>query len=448
VGHFVDLTWEPPAADGVPYRFRRSGPYRAFVPDPLASHAVTLPNAVTRVAAEAEAAVAAASVRLKASAVGTVTDLAARSEAARSSQIEGYLPSARRVALADFLGRGRTQAVVVARDLRLVRESAGLNVPPAELLKSILDLQARLLPPRLAGIRQVPVWIGGASPLYATYVAPPADLVPALLEDLGRYIAAETAHPITTAAIAHAQFEAIHPFADGNGRVGRILLGGILRADGLVPPGVTLPVSAFLHREGGRYYAALEAWHADPQDAAPIVGLVANAVIAAATSVDALAHDVGQLRAALLVRLREHAQSAGRRYRSGSLASRLVSDFATSPVADAAFVAKTYGVTASAAKAALDALADAGVVKRDTKSDRTRVCYVFTELLDLIDAIGDDAEPSRIDDDPETTIQADGSAAAAALDTAPDVAAPLCGHWLPRAHRTCRLPAGHRGQHR
>lgn len=114
------------------------------------------------------------------------------------------------------------------------------------------------------------------------------------------------------------------------------------------------------------------------------------------------------------------------------MAHILVAELPTHPVLDAASVAERYGITGVAARNALDSLAAAGVLRPDRKADRTRTVYVATELLDLV------AEPG--------TPEADGVVVPLAPVTLePETA---CGAWLPRAGRTCRLPRGHRGQHR
>ncbi|MGH9069415.1 MAG: Fic family protein [Acidimicrobiales bacterium] len=80
-------------------------------------------------------------------------------------------------------------------------------------------------PERYVGtIRDQQGWIGGTSPFDAHLVTPPPDELPALLADLVDYANRSDVDPIAQAAVAHAQFEIIHPFADGNGRVGRLLV--------------------------------------------------------------------------------------------------------------------------------------------------------------------------------------------------------------------------------
>src|SRR6202023_1686779 len=92
-------------------------------------------------------------------------------------------------------------------------------------------------------------WIGGASsgPRDAEFIPPPPELVPELLDDLSRFMARDDLPPVAQAAVAHAQFETIHPFADGNGRVGRCLISVVFRRRGLgqrlIPP-VSLVLAA------------------------------------------------------------------------------------------------------------------------------------------------------------------------------------------------------------
>src|SRR5436190_441085 len=98
-------------------------------------------------------------------------------------------------------------------------------------------------------------WIGGTTPLDAHLVTPPPDQVPSLLDDLVAYVNGDDADPVAQAAIAHAQFELIHPFADGNGRVGRVLIAWILvrRLSLVTPP----PVSTGIAADVGGYTSGL-----------------------------------------------------------------------------------------------------------------------------------------------------------------------------------------------
>ena len=436
MSRWVAQEWTPRTTDGVPRRYTRSGTYRAFVPDSLAAHDVPLDASTTALLDTAEARAREAADLVAHTGLGQVGDLLVRSEAAASSLIEGYEPTPRAVAVADFVARGRESAVTVARNLAAVRQSVERALDPdVSLVWDVVELQ-RLITPRHAGVRTEPVWIGGRTPLEAHYNPPPHALVPGLLDDLDAYVSSRRHRPVLAAALAHAQLETIHPFTDGNGRAGRVLIGTVLARYG-VTPHVTLPVSTALFRDRERYYAALDAFRRGDRGVA-VVQVVAEAVTAAAE--DALWLS-GQVTAWL--RHQAHALDDHLRDRSPTgrvrrgVAHRLVDELPTHPVLDAASVAARHEVTAVAARNALESLTAAGVLRPDRKADRTRTVYVATELLDLV------AEPG-IPPDAEVRPAVDVPVA----DTGGADTGSACGAWLPRAGRTCRLPRDHAGQHR
>ena len=435
MGTYVTQQWTPRVTDGVPRRFTRSGSYRAFVPDSLLDHDVPLDARATDLLDEAESRAREAADLAAHTGLGQIGDLLVRSEAAASSLIEGYEPTPRSVAVADFVARGRESAVTVARNLHAVRASVQrARDPDVSLVWDVVELQ-RLITPQHAGVRTEPVWIGGRTPLEAHYNAPPHELVPGLLDDLDAYLSSGRHRPVLAAALAHAQLETIHPFADGNGRAGRVLIGTVLARYGVAPQ-ITLPVSTALFRDRERYYAALDTYRQGDHGLA-IVHVVAQAVTAAAADALRLSGQVTRWQRrqtdALDAYLRDRSSTG--RVRRG-VAHRLITDLPTHPVLDAATTAARYDVTAVAARSALDSLAAAGVLRPDRKADRTRTVYVATELLDLVAEPGvtADADPPAAVDVPVAAVDAPGESA--------------CGAWLPRAGRACRLPRGHRGQHR
>lgn len=93
--------------------------------------------------------------------------------------------------------------------------------------------------------------------MLAEYVPPPADLVPELLESLCRYVSHAKAPTLLKAAFAHAQFETIHPFFDGNGRLGRLLITLILQADQVMTEPV-LYLSLYFKQHRAEYYECLQ----------------------------------------------------------------------------------------------------------------------------------------------------------------------------------------------
>ncbi|MDQ0374886.1 Fic family protein [Cellulomonas humilata] len=435
MGSYVTQQWTPRVTDGVPRRFTRAGSYRAFVPDSLLDLDVPLDAHLDALLEEAESRAREAADLAAHTGLGQIGDLLVRSEAAASSLIEGYEPTPRAVAVADFVARGRESAVTVARTLQAVRSSVErAQDPEVSLVWDVVELQ-RLIAPRHAGVRTEPVWIGGRTPLEAHYNAPPHDQVPRLLDDVDAYLSSRRHRPVLAAALAHAQLETIHPFADGNGRAGRVLIGTVLARYGVAPQ-ITLPVSTALFRDRERYYTALDTYRQGDQGLA-IVRVIAEAVTAAAADALRLSGRVTQWQQrqteALDAYLRDRSSTG--RVRRG-VAHRVVTDLPTHPVLDAATTAGRYEVTAVAARNALDALAAAGVLRPDRKADRTRTVYVATELLDLV------AEPgTATDPDPASAVDVPVTVVDPTAETS-------CGAWLPRAGRACRLPRGHRGQHR
>lgn len=131
--------------------------------------------------------------------------------------------------------------------------------------------------------RNEQVWIGGGSisPHNASFIPPHQDRVPEFMDDVMKFVRRSDLPVIAQVAIAHAQFETIHPFPDGNGRTGRALVQGMLRAGG-VTKNVTVPVSAGLLGDTKGYFNALNAYRNG--DVRPIIETMAEAAFAAVTN--------------------------------------------------------------------------------------------------------------------------------------------------------------------
>ncbi|MEP6619383.1 MAG: Fic family protein [bacterium] len=190
-----------------------------------------------------------------------------RKEAVLSSQIEGTQST-----LAELLEYENTEApgapVEDIREvsryvnaLRFAMEQLDAGIPMS--LRLIADTHRVLMDGGL-GSRQAPGefrrtqnWIGGTRPGTARFVPPPPHELMRVLGDLELFIAEGNATPIIKAGLAHAQFETIHPFLDGNGRIGRLLIILILCAErALVQPFLYLSLYFKQHRDD--YYAALQ----------------------------------------------------------------------------------------------------------------------------------------------------------------------------------------------
>jgi Fic family protein len=183
-----------------------------------------------------------------------------RTEGIASSFIEGLRVSLVDVAAAEIGDTTNATAKYIARNLTAVVEARGTS-QRAITVRDVHNWHRRLmkgsnLPPEMIGaFRKTQSWIGGTSPRDAALVPPPPELVAPLMDDLIEFINKEEIDPVSQAAIANAQFETIHPYGDGNGRIGRILIGWIMahRLDVALSP----PVSVFIARDPGGYLAGI-----------------------------------------------------------------------------------------------------------------------------------------------------------------------------------------------
>jgi Fic family protein len=255
---------------GLPRRDRRSGAYEAYVPDRLVGRPFMLTGEVAADVADASNAI----TRLDAAAT-TLTNteslarLLLRAESVASSQIEGLTVSAQRLLRADVARaeglnvRDETASEVLANVDAM--SYAVHEVTGPITVDQILEVHRRLLAQtdraRYAGvIRTAQNWIGRSNynPIGADYVPPPPGEVAGFLEDLATFCNEDALPAVAQAAIAHAQFETIHPFVDGNGRTGRALIYMVLRRRGLAIR-TTPPVSLVLATRAQDYVRGLNA---------------------------------------------------------------------------------------------------------------------------------------------------------------------------------------------
>jgi Fic family protein len=226
---------------------------RAFVPALLRDRELVLDASTA-----ARTAVAATEVAHAAEALDIdyepLARLLLRSEGVASSFIEGVTAPVVDIVLAEeHLGRGVSESAAwVASNLAAVIDAVAAAEGDAALSIETLCHWHRTLmtgsptPARYVGVlRTEQGWIGGTSPLDAHLVTPPPSELPELLSDLLAYANRVDVDPVAQAAISHAQFEIIHPFGDGNGRVGRVLVAWMLtrRLALLVPPPVSVAIA-------------------------------------------------------------------------------------------------------------------------------------------------------------------------------------------------------------
>ena len=394
----VKLEWLPRAASGLPRRDSRGCKYEAYVPDRLVGRGITLRGTTVAEVADAERAVERLNRKTR-SLVDSeaVARLLLRAEAVASSKIEGLEVSGRRLLKAQVVAAlGEDPSDVTATEVLNNIEAMRWAVESLAEVRQItvahlLGVHARLLAgtslEQHAGrLREQQNWIGGSSynPCSAAFVPPPWERVRDLLEDLCEFCNGEELPAIAQAALAHAQFETIHPFIDGNGRTGRALIHVVLRRRGLAPV-VVPPVSLMLATWSQDYVNGLTAtrYRGDASSRAATegldywVGLFAAAMTRAVADAETYEQRVTEIQAVW--------REALGKVRANSAVDVLVNTLPGAPVITVQSAAALIGRSDQAVNEAIPRLVDAGVLAQTTIGRRNRAF----EALDLIDAFTD-----------------------------------------------------------
>ena len=227
-------------------------------------------------------------------------------------------------------------------------------------------------------VRDMQNWIGGSkySPREALYVPPPPETVDEYLQDLIRYANRDDIPALAQAAIAHAQFESIHPFTDGNGRIGRALINSVLRRRAVTNT-VVVPLASALVAHRDRYFDDLAAYRSgDPE---PLMhSFTAGSRIAASQS---------RRTARYLTAIPEQWRESTGPVRSHSAAAKIMASLIAMPVITAEDVSDRLRLSTSSAYAAIDRLNEAGVLRPLTNRKREQV-WGAGLVLDELDALG------------------------------------------------------------
>ncbi|MGH8995260.1 MAG: Fic family protein [Acidimicrobiales bacterium] len=373
--------------------------YEAYVPDLLVSRAFAVEGDVAADIAEAEAAI----TRLNVEATSLVDTeslarILLRAESVASSRIEGLEIGARRLLRAEAardLGDdpGDVTAVEVLGNIDAMAHAIE-QIGPGDPISTdlILGVHQRLLAgTRLAEhggrLREQQNWIGGSAynPCSATFVPPPPEHVPALVDDLLAFASDDSLPTVAQAAIAHAQFETIHPFVDGNGRTGRALIHLILRRRGLAPR-VLPPVSLILATWSQDYIEALTAYRfrgrATSKQASDGVNLWVGRFATACTRAVEDASSFERRAEAIETEWRERLG----RVRARSSADLLLRLLVGAPVISVKSAANLIGRSFVHTNEAVARLVEAGILKQVTLGRRNRafeapdIIAAFTDL--------------------------------------------------------------------
>ena len=387
-GRTVARTWHHDPALDAPPRYRRACRYEAFIPDPVGGDEFGLSGEVAGIVSEAESAIAELNTGNRPE-LAPLARLLLRTESIASSKVEGLQVGTRNLARAEALdATGRSVGSDAAQILSNIdamqfaieeASSAALTVDTMVDIHRIL--MARASNASNAGrMRDRQNWIGGNdyNPCGALFVPPPAEELGPLLEDLARFGDDDLLPPLVQAAIAHAQFETLHPFEDGNGRAGRALIHVLLRRRGLAASFVP-PISLVFARRKDAYIAGLTSFREDQVQ--EWIASFAGAALQAASTAKRYLDRVRRLQDGWRTTLRERVNP-----RADAAAWMLLEVLPGHPVITVPVGIALTGRTKPAVTNGIDQLATAGVLIALGESRRNRA-WEADGLLDLIEAL-------------------------------------------------------------
>ena len=362
-------------------RAAHSGPYEAAIPPAIAGLDVPLTSETLALTDEASTEIARFDAELGAD-IAPYAPLLLRSESAASSKIENLTASAKAIALAELGDPTKHNAGIIVANTRAMQAALALADSLDE--QAILDMHETLIGPShpewVGRWRGEQVWVGGSNygPHGAQFVPPRHERVPAAMSDLVAFMHRDDIPALVQATIAHAQFETIHPFPDGNGRTGRALIHSLLRAKRLTRT-VTVPVSAGLLTDTDGYFASLTAYREG--NPSTIIELIAEATIRAVDNGRTLASGLSSIREAWNDRIT---------VRRGAAAHRLADLLVRQPVVDSPLVQRELGVAATNANTAIDHLEEKGILTKVSGNYRNRK-WAAPEVLAALDEFAERA---------------------------------------------------------
>ena len=458
MGKYVSQIWH-----GNPHairpRDRRGGRYDAYVPHPLAGWHPLLTADVAAFIAETERVLTDTARQLKPREGG---DICFWAESLGSSRIEGVAPSPRRVlhAITTQLHGGaagpRGPAGEVIGNVAATTQAQQMLAHRQQLsVQTLLDAHRALMDaspaPHLGGVvRSEQNWVTGNDwhPLDGGFVPPPPKMCLPLLEDLVGYLRGDEHSPLLQAAVAHAQFETIHPFGDGNGRTGRAVLYGVLKqrcaSDGMMPP-----VSLALSRNREAYLDALAEFQAyvgaadDPARSRALVRWLEVLATAAQQSSVAVAGYQTMIRA-----LQQHWRAAVGGRAARSVAAAVIEHLPANPSVTARTLAEATGFSERRSADALRRLEAAGVVKSRTVGPSLRV-YDADKVFEAFEVMASTVcDPEASPREYATVLAAPliepSSRGGSARHPSGD-ATPLCPRKVKSTGLSCGLVRGHGG---
>jgi Fic family protein len=381
--------WErvrvPPDFTAMTSSERRGGHYRRYHPDLMSRAGEVLTPETLEYVYDVYAGLSALGERLRARPLPLLYATLVRSEAISSSWIEGERETPRNIMVAK-LGDDRAThpAREVSRNIDIMRTALVGPLSGAWSHDDVLDVHHELVPRYGRGYRDSQVWVGGNTALTAQYAAPPAEKVSAYMGDLFDYANTSGDNPLAIGALVHAQFETIHPFPDGNGRVGRALFHAAINRGGVITGGV-LPLSMALKEDVPGYVQALTAYRHDGEDPAARRDAVSRYTRRFVAFVEQSMGITAQFSAAVEEIEHRWREALSKHRRDSSVHRAAFEVLVEQPVVTAVYLQEQLGVTKMAAHTTLEALLNAEILRPAGGKLKRSNLYQATEILDLLD---------------------------------------------------------------
>lgn len=370
---------------------RQGGSYLRYHPDRLASVSNTLAPEVLERATDVSTAVARLGGRLRANPLPVLYSTALRSESISSSWIEGIRATVRDVAVAQISDEAASHtAHQIVRNVAAMRDAIAVLGAGRWEHDHLWGIHHELLPWQPEGYRHDQVWIGGTNKLNAHYAAPPGPTVHSYVEDLLDYANTSGDSPVVLAALIHAQFETIHPFEDGNGRVGRALVHGVLKRAGLIDGGV-IALSTALRNDVKGYVDALTSYRYDGDERAPALNDYVGRFLVYLESATASAEHFADAATGLHDRWRATVVGV----RSDAALHRALDLLTENPVVTARFLAENLELSLRRAEKLVHQLQEVEILSPATGKYRRSPLYQADDVLALL-SFGAEAGPRTV----------------------------------------------------
>lgn len=309
-----------------------------------------------------------------------------RKEAILSSQIEGTQSSLSDLLLyelneepgvpVDDVAEVSNYVAALEHGLRRVREGFPISTRLFREMHAILLRKARGEETDRGEFRRSQNWIGGSRPGNALYIPPPAQKIDTCMSDLEKFIHNDEndLHILIKAGLIHVQFESIHPFLDGNGRLGRLLVTLLLCTEGVLrEPLLYLSLYFKYHRQS--YYERLQGVRID--------GNWENWLCFFLEAVRSTAQQAAETAQNVIEQFENDRKKISTLGRSGNSVLRLHETFQRNPLLSVSRANESLNVTKPTINTAMRQLVELGIVREVTGKKRDRV-FAYTEFLRIL----------------------------------------------------------------